>query len=72
MSVVMPGQKIEASALAIIWDVPWWALNRTMRFANSETSSGSCQALWAFRMVHWSVSTCIEDKGVSLFEQDQT
>ena len=31
MSVVMPGQKIEASALAIIWGVPWWAACRKDR-----------------------------------------
>ena len=31
MSFVMPGQKIEASALAVIAEVPWWAACRAER-----------------------------------------
>ena len=31
MSFVMPGQKIDASAFAVIADVPWWAACRAER-----------------------------------------
>ena len=45
MSFVMPGQKIDASALDVMADVPWWAACRADRHAGRREGGMTIRSL---------------------------